>query len=451
MPSNYVLLNKQTLTANASSVVFSSIPQTGYTDLKIVMSARSTVGGGWQDASLTFNGSGTYSNKFLYGDAVAASSSGSASAFTLRGPNGNGATALTFGNSEIHIANYTSSVAKSMSAMEVTETNASTQNSAITHMVAGNFTGTSPITTVTITSDSGSFVTDSEFCLYGLAAVGVTPLTSPFATGGDSVTTDGTYWYHTFLSSGTFAPAKALTCDYLVVAGGGGGGSYGGGGGAGGLRSTVTATGGSGSLETPLSLSSGNYAVFVGAGGAGGTSSAAQGGSKKGDAGSNSIFATITSIGGGSGLGFNLNTSSIANGGSGGGGIDSAGSSQYINGGTGTSGQGFDGGRGYRTNSGYNGGGGGGGAGSAGSDGGGSGASPTGGAGGSGRSIAISGSSVTYASGGAGMAEIGSDAAGASGTANRGIGGGASTGNGANRAAGGNGGSGIVIIRYSIA
>jgi hypothetical protein len=64
--------------------------------------------------------------------------------------------------------------------------------------------------------------------------------------------TDGTYWYHTFVSSGTFTPQKAISCDYLVVAGGGGGGQddNGAGGGAGGLRCTVGATGGGGSLET---------------------------------------------------------------------------------------------------------------------------------------------------------------------------------------------------------
>jgi len=49
--------------------------------------------------------------------------------------------------------------------------------------------------------------------------------------------------------------ALSLFVDYLVVAGGGGaGGDVGGGAGAGGLRSTVNATGGGGSLETPLNL-----------------------------------------------------------------------------------------------------------------------------------------------------------------------------------------------------
>ena len=72
---------------------------------------------------------------------------------------------------------------------------------------------------------------------------------------------------------------RGFLVDYLVVAGGAGGGGEdssaqtgGGGGGAGGMRCTVTGTGGSGALETPLFLSAAtNYTVTVGAGGAGGT------------------------------------------------------------------------------------------------------------------------------------------------------------------------------------
>ena len=74
-----------------------------------------------------------------------------------------------------------------------------------------------------------------------------------------------------------FIPST-FTVDYLVVAGGGGGGNakdFGqasaAGGGAGGLRSTVTASGGSpGTVETALTLSPNtNYAVTIGGGGAG--------------------------------------------------------------------------------------------------------------------------------------------------------------------------------------
>jgi hypothetical protein len=449
MPSNYVLLRKTTLTTSTASVTFSDIPQTGYTDLKVVASVRSTKADITDYIYFTFSGSSSYAaTKVLFGSGASAGSFNWSTVSGITGGIINAAsnTASTFSSVDIYIPNYTASQYKSVSIDTVQEGN--TGSNIYATMMAGLSNSNTAISTITFACETGNFVADSEFSLYGIAAVGTTPALAPFATGGDIVTNDGTYWIHTFLSSGTFTPAKTLTCDYLVVAGGAGGGSYGGGGGAGGLRSTVTATGGSGSLETALSLNAGNYAVYVGAGGAGGTSSAAQSGSKKGVAGSDSIFATITSLGGGSGLGFNENTSALANGGSGGGGADSPGSNQYINGGTGNSNQGYAGGRGYRTNSGYNACGGGGGAASAGGDGSGSGSSPVGGTAGSGRSIAISGSSVTYASGGVGMAEAGSDAAGASGTANRGIGGGGSTGVGANRLAGGNGGSGIVIVRY---
>ena len=43
------------------------------------------------------------------------------------------------------------------------------------------------------------------------------------ATGG-TVTSDSTYWYHTFTSNGTFVPNQSLSVEYLIVAGGGGGG-----------------------------------------------------------------------------------------------------------------------------------------------------------------------------------------------------------------------------------
>jgi len=110
-------------------------------------------------------------------------------------------------------------------------------------------------------------------------------------------------WLGSAWSTGTFhTDIPPLSVDYLVVAGGGGGGGfyYAGSGGAGGLRSTVGATGGGGALETALSLAvSTNYTVTVGAGGSAGVGNNADGG-----AGVNSVFSTITSIGGAAGRGY---------------------------------------------------------------------------------------------------------------------------------------------------
>jgi hypothetical protein len=306
MAQNYILLETIELTQSAASVTFDNIPQTGYTDLKVVMSARGDGASGIFVCQ--FNGATTnLSSRVLYGiNGNATGSSTYSDENSIWGYTTNsGSTANTFGNAEIYIPNYASSNNKSVSIDAVNETNAADGRQIIN---AGLWSSSAAITSITLLSKTGgnagtNFTQYSTFSLYGLAAVGTTPAIAPKATGGNIVANDGTYWYHAFLSSGTFTPQTALTCDYLVVAGGGGGeGALAGalrgasGGGAGGLRSTVTATGGGGSLETPLSLSAQSYAVTVGAGGYGGSTY-----NVVGTSGSNSQISTITSIGGGVG------------------------------------------------------------------------------------------------------------------------------------------------------
>ena len=240
-----------------------------------------------------------------------------------------------------------------------------------------------------------------------------------------------------------------LEVSYLVVAGGGGGAfDERGGAGAGGLRTSYgSASGGGTSNESVLSLAvATNYTVTVGAGGGGGTTGSTNG--------SDSIFSTITSVGGGSGL---YTTGHIGiTGGSGGGapGNDGGGSSAP---GSGTAGQGYNGGTGIPRTSNNEAGGGGGGASALG----GNAASSVGGAGGAGLAVSITGSSVTYAGGGGGggrstggAAGTGGGAAGTAGanpsaaTVNTGGGGGSSGGNSGSYS-GSNGGSGVVILRYN--
>ena len=238
-----------------------------------------------------------------------------------------------------------------------------------------------------------------------------------------------------------------FTTNYLVLAGGGGAGGAGGGGGAGGLRTSYGSTsGGGGSAESSLSLDAGtNYVVTIGAGGGGCTGGSTRG---IGVQGNNSVFSTITSTGGGPGAGFNNNSPSTSfDGGSGGGCINAASSGTYIDGGDGVTNQGYDGGRGYRTDAGYNSGGGGGGVGAAGADGAGSSSSPVGGAGGNGLAVSISGSSVTYGVGGVGAAETGSASQASNEPDNSGNGG-DQVNNLFFNINGANGGSGVVILRY---
>jgi hypothetical protein len=451
MPNNYVLLERIELNASAASIVFANIPQTGYTDLKIVVSARNTSPSVYGIFYLYFNGStANCSSRFIEGTGASVYSATTTVGVYLGPGVGATATANTFSNIEAYIPNYVSSNYKSVSVDSVGENNATT---AYTNLTAGLWSSTSAITSLTIDGTGGgsgySFIAGSTFSLYGLAALGTTPAIAPKASGGNIIATDGTYWYHAFLASGTFTPQVGLTADVLQVAGGAGGGTnWGAGGGAGGLLAFTNQT-----LVSNTSLS-----VAIGAGGSASTS------------GSNSQFASLTtSVGGGRGGIENFPVpNALANGGSGGsGGGGGRGSTAGTGGAASPSGQGNSGGNGSTNSAGGGGGAAGGGA---------SASSSTGGAGGSASSAYSSWLSATsmgvsgaIAGGGGGMSSLGgatggagggggagagadggfnSGNAGVSATANTGSGGGGGAGA---SGAGGAGGAGIIIVRYPIA
>lgn len=265
---------------------------------------------------------------------------------------------------------------------------------------------------------------------------------STFAATGGTITQSGAYTIHTFTTSGTFTPNGSGNVEVLVVGGGGGGGGDPtagagmGGGGAGGLI-----------YNSSYPVTSQAITVTVGAGGAGGTNT----GYNLGSNGNDSVFSTLTAVGGGRGGGYNAQAG--GNGGSGGGGGCSTGAVGAP--GSGTSGQGNSGGTALAGNPWISGGGGG--AGAAGSPA----TSGSGGNGGNGLAYSISGTQTYYAGGGGagsynvgvGTGGLGGGGNGAlgngqNGTANTGGGGGGAGTNISNSGTGGNGGSGIVIIRY---
>jgi len=452
MAENYVLLETIQLTQNAASVTFDNIPQTGYTDLKVDMSVRGTTAQIYTLMDIWFNGSTTgFSSRGVEGNGSSAVSYTNPSIY-LNAATGANATANTFSSNSVYIPNYTSSNFKSVSVDGVLENNATT---AYASLQAGLWSNTAAITSIQIIPRADSLAAGSTFSLYGVAALGTTPTVAPKATGGNIVANDGTYWYHAFLTSGNFVPQTSITCDYLVVAGGGSGGyRIGGGGGAGGFRASAT-----------NALTATNYAVIVGAGGASTGLNSSNG--------SNSSFNSFTSNGGGyGGTGDALN--SAGSGGSGGGGSHQTGGQTPGSGNTPSTSpsQGNNGGTGF-----YSGGpnahpGGGGGAGSAGSNG----SSGQSGAGGSGTNtynsinvsswLSATGTGVSGvlaggggagcnntngspgSGGGAGAGNGGGNSSATNATANTGSGGGGQR-NDTNPA--GQGGSGIVIIRYTIA
>jgi len=135
------------------------------------------------------------------------------------------------------------------------------------------------------------------------------------ATGG-TITTSGNCKIHTFSGPGTFTVCSVSNCaaknlvSYLVVAGGGAGGSEGvqaGGGGAGGFREvkspltpyTASPLDGYGTPANRVTVTATAFPIVVGAGGA------SSGSPALGNSGSVSTFSTITSAGGGGGGGRN--------------------------------------------------------------------------------------------------------------------------------------------------
>lgn len=242
---------------------------------------------------------------------------------------------------------------------------------------------------------------------------------------GGSLTSDATYYYRTFTNNGNLVISNAsISVDYLIVGGGGGGGAdQGGGGGAGGYYS--------GSISLPVSSQS----IVIGGGGGG----ASAGTANNGSGGGNTTAFGITAYGGQGGMG--LFRSGQSGGNLGSGQVYYSGGVAYgdISGGAGGAGAASNGSNassfGRDSSSGYAGGGG----------------SGTvifgygfgGGGGGGNRTSTQRGSAGSYGGGLGGACSNGSNA-----TPNTGGGGGGGSWC-SYQYAGGSGGSGIVIVRYT--
>ena len=426
--STYTPIASVTLSASTTSVVLSDIPQ-NYLDLIVMVSCPGAASG--SDWLMRFNvdQSNKYSRTYIFGTGTSTgyNRSNPGSSFSLGGARTNGMAKITIPNYSNYNTNKTVLWTIGSAADDVA-------------VMSGLWQNNNAVTAIEFTGPT--WPAGSTFTVHGIVGG------SPKADGGNIVASDGTYWYHAFTSSGTFAPKQSLTADIMVIAGGGGGGwAQTGGGGAGGL-----------SAFSSQSLSIQNYLITIGAGGVGAVANAQT------VSGSNSSFGALTAAIGG-GKGGNAQNGNVGGNGGCGGGAQGANGTKA--GGTGS--QGNNGGSGSSDEATYRSTGGGGGLGAAGSNGG---TSQVGGAGGNGTTAYSSwglatntgqnsGGTVYFGGGGgggqqapssAGTGGLGGGGAGQPALNNPGGSGSANTGGGAGSggSAGGNGGSGIVIVRYAV-
>jgi hypothetical protein len=166
MANTYTLISSSTVgSGGASSIDFTSIPQT-YTDLLIKYSIRTTGAAIATGGFIKFNSSTTgYTYRRLEGTGAAAGSQNGSDRYAGV-DTGTSATASTFSNAEVYIPNYAGSTNKSYSADSVSENNATT---AYTWLVAGLWSNTAAITSISLSDDTYNLGQYSTAYLYGIS------------------------------------------------------------------------------------------------------------------------------------------------------------------------------------------------------------------------------------------------------------------------------------------
>ena len=173
MANTYSLISSSTVgVLGSSSVAFTSIPS-AYTDLQVIISARTTANPSVsQSIFMKINNltSSIYSQRAVEGNGASASSftqSGVDNAVRFAISNGTSATASTFSSSAAYIPNYAGSNYKSVSIDTAGETNATTQ---YMNLIAYLVSTTDAITDLTFTTEVAavSFAQYSTFYLYGI-------------------------------------------------------------------------------------------------------------------------------------------------------------------------------------------------------------------------------------------------------------------------------------------
>ena len=167
MATTYNLINKVILSANQTTVSFTGLGSysSDYTDLGVFISGRCTIADTFRGSYISFNNStSNFSGIYLQGSGSGTPVSGSLARYVGANPGAN-ATANTFGNKWIYIPNYSSSNYKPFNVDNVAENNATF---AFDELIAGLWSNSAAITSISFAHDSDDYAAGSSFYLYGI-------------------------------------------------------------------------------------------------------------------------------------------------------------------------------------------------------------------------------------------------------------------------------------------
>lgn len=159
------LIATQTVGAGGTALLtFSSIPQT-FTDLMLICSVRNEANS--PEVNIYFNGANSnLTSRQLYGNGSSAASNNlGAQLNTYGGAVPSAYTANTFSSTQIYVPNYTSANYKSVSIDAVLENNST---STYLSIVAGLWSSTAAITSLSYLVGGGDIAENSTFSLYGI-------------------------------------------------------------------------------------------------------------------------------------------------------------------------------------------------------------------------------------------------------------------------------------------
>ena len=169
MANTYTPIASNTLGASAASVTFSAIPST-YTDLVMRWSVRTDYGAtrtGFRLAANAITSGYTATYLIQYNTNTVGSGRDSGTYWTAEYIDGTGATANTFGSGEFYLPSYTASQNKPASMFSVAEGNSAADTGM--YVKALLLSNTAAVTSLTLTANTGNFVSGSSFYLYGIS------------------------------------------------------------------------------------------------------------------------------------------------------------------------------------------------------------------------------------------------------------------------------------------